>query len=203
MRELNRTQEWGFNDADFPTVPMDVQCNAGEVLVLAVYLPDAGDVSGLKRTIDALWHAVPNTVGLYRKAAASSVAGGVQLARLVQGVWSPGIRWVVLDLTTHTMVSPARALERASVSNLTLAGTELLCLLLLQPDWMKTWKRQGVKAPHLSGIRCSDGRSGVPQFVPYLMRTDDKGEREFFLNVCQETVGGEYYCSPILNRECV
>lgn len=204
IKYLNGVRGWGFTDADFPSAPEEAQLGLNEVLSLAVYLPKKGRQSGLQRTVEELWGAIPEKIGDFTKWRWDGLKTDSKHLRLAPHTdgserdWKPGIRWVVIDLTAGLGKSPRTVLATTDVDDpYQPTGVELLSLLLLQPNWATSWDGKKFFYPNLTGLQFyyNEGWSRVP----FLYRSDD--DRQFELYAAGDDYTGGKWASPAF-REC-
>lgn len=152
--ELNRRRHWGFFPEDFPPVPKVVHLLPSEVLSLAIYLPKKGRQEGLRRTIKELWKATPQKIGSFSKTKLQSFSYPYFELIEMWGPWESGIRWVIIDLASYVDEYPGevRFTQLHRDNSYEMAGVELFSLLMLQPEWLRSWDGTTFFEPFLSGL---------------------------------------------------
>lgn len=197
VNRISAEWNWGFTDADFPSVPENfTPSTATEVLLLSVYLPKSGRIGGLQRTFDDLWRAI-NPPEDYTKHRWDGLESDSKHLRPSSGTWKPGVRWVAFDPNAYHKLSPEKSLEQATASGQTLAGTEVLMAALLFPDWGKGFDGTFSPYPNMSGLQFF--YDGSWSRVPYLNRWDS--DRQFLLSTDWADGARGRWASPVV-REC-
>jgi len=198
VKQLNAEREWGFTESDIPSIPENfTPRTATEVLLLAVYLPKKGKVSGLQRTFDELWQLIKAPQGLTKYRWDELKSDSKHLRSAPGHSHKPGIRWVAFDPNTYRAKSPEQALKLSEQDNVQLAGVEILMAELLFQSWATSWNGDSSPFPNLSGLQFYWNTDW--SYVPYLYRWDD--DRQLELSAIWAVSGSSRYASPSVG-EC-
>ncbi len=174
-----------------PEVPHFVPRTSTELLLLAIYLPDEGELTGEQHTAKSWWDFIVPPIGFSKKLLHPLYSDFTQL-RLVSGIeHRPGIRWVVFDPSANLGKSPKVCWEDPNVLP-TLAGPEVLMALAYFPEWVSTWADDCSPQPDLSGYQANSGSKW--DYCPCFMRWD-KGH-ELQLLALNAADGSTNWASP-------
>ena len=151
------TGEEGFSESDIPEVP-EITLYEGEVLTLAIYLPDKDGVPGYLRTLDAWWDHFQVSEGLksegYNKARWDHLEAREDRIRLIASYeYKPGIRWIVVNTKTYHGESCDKATELAKAEGKTVAGLETIMLLAQCPKWAESWNGKESPYPNATALQ--------------------------------------------------
>lgn len=157
VRQWNDARDWGFTEADFPSVPDGLSlAGALEVLVLAVYLPSKGTgrnhVPSHVRTAQALWdiarHRQPNS---WQWDSLHLDADHLRLLEGIEPSHEPGIRWVMVDLGAHW--NGQDGIRPCDVRSKDSAHAEVLAAAAHFPDWVQAMNGTDVPYVWLPGYQ--------------------------------------------------
>lgn len=199
VRQFNEARGWGFADADFPAIPV-VEMERTEVLLLAVYLPDKGNVSGVQRTFD-------EHVAVIQQQAEGREYGFLQsddpkhLQLQGPSVHKPGLRWVAYDYAAHQDANSEHAVEDLwNVATQGLAASEVLSALMLFPGYGPSMADETVPYANLPGydmtFQIEQSDTSYCPCVSWL-RHGPRLQLDFFPPDCRSYD----YASPVV-REC-
>lgn len=199
VKQLNTERGWGFKETDFPPIPGNawLHMRRDEVLLLAVYLPKQGKVSGLQRTFDELWNLIEAPDGYTNWRWDELKSDSKHLKSAPGHSHRPGVCWVAFDASAYRGKSPEHALARRNEDNTRLAGVEVLMAALLFPTWPTSWNGDSSPFPNMSGLQFY--WNTVWSRVPYLGRWDDDSRLE--LNTDWAEHDNPLWASPSV-REC-
>lgn len=177
VRKLNRKRRWGFKDADFPEIPdenLDVfyRLSMEKVLLLAVYLPGKGNVSGMQRTFEehvcVIRNVLESECGLFWQASGVDANS----MRLKCREHRPGLRWVVYDYAAHYRLAGHAVADLWDVDASNLAASEVLSAVMLFPEYWHSMLGLHAVTPRplLAGYELPNvwnaNKSGVPHLLP-------------------------------------
>lgn len=186
VRQLNHVMKWGFKETDFPASIPELKSNSPTgVLLLAVYLPDKDNMSGIQRTFEEFWRLIQAPPG-YKKWRHESTDGNPKHLRLVSGIeHNPGIRWVEFDLNCEVQSE----LDRP-------AHAEVLISTILCPEWATMWN--GINEPfiELAGYQCIDNDNNCIG-SPHLHRWDED-KKICFYAIRSDCV--DYWAAPVVRE---
>lgn len=149
VRRWNEERHWGFRAEDFHRVDLTPRAGSGPLIVdvIAVYLDERGDISGIRRTCHELWTLAaglqPNTwCWDWYSDRYQQHPKPVLLRDQVDH--RPGIRRVTLDLGAH--FRPGRQIRAGSVRGPDSAHAEVLAAAAHFPRWIRAM--DGKTVPH-------------------------------------------------------
>lgn len=136
-RQLNRRFNWGFAESDFPACPVNPALDEDEMLVLAIYFPEADGVSSAQRTVEKHLEALQ----IYQPQLTVEAQDVNTDAEWLQLQWErqPGIRWVKYKFAANrggNLGLRRTVQELWEGGSVQLAGPEVLSALLLMPGYM-------------------------------------------------------------------
>jgi hypothetical protein len=157
IRQWNEERGWGFTAADFHAVDLSPRAgNLDELVVdvIAVYLPEAGGLDGVRRTCHEMW-----TLAAQQQPHAWSWDWYTDKweqhhkpVRLIDGiVHRPGIRRVTVDLAAH--VVPGRHIRPSQVRGPHSAHAEVLAAAAHFPRWVRAMDGKTVPYAWLCGYQ--------------------------------------------------
>ena len=188
----------GFRACDIPAVPVFVPLTDTEVLLLVVYLPKSGGVSGLYRSFEAWWNSImlPEGTGKRRE---DGINTRRRKLRLVEGLeYKPGIRWVAFDPAAYRGLSPLEAIEASGEDGTTLAHIEVLAAAALFPGWVACW--DSYELPNLSGLTLDRSPLESVHMTPFFEGADFE-DRAMDLRIAESDAADPSWASPTV-REC-
>lgn len=170
VRRWNEERGWGFADSDFPQhIPAFTPSSPLEVLVLAVYLPEA--LLGLIvpdyiRTANELWQIARGLQPNWWQWDSLKLDADHQ--RLLSGIeHKPGIRWVALDLAAHWNAKDG--VRPRDVRDENSAHAEILAAAGHFPQWIQNMDGEKVPYAWLAGYQVTipggEAWTGVPGLV--------------------------------------
>jgi len=151
--------QYGFRPSDIPAVPDSIPRDdtTKELLVLTVFLPHKGREAGLKRTVDAWWKYIDPPIDV-TKLRREDIRSDPQHLRLVPGMkYIPGVRWVLLNPSSHHGKSPKYAIAQSQIDGTTLAQAEVLMAAAQHPEWVLSWDGEASPFPNMSGLQVHSG----------------------------------------------
>jgi hypothetical protein len=180
----------GFRLKDIPLAPeLFTRVTPTEVLMLAVYLPDRGNVPGYLRTLDTWWEFLSPPPG-YTKVRWDGLKSDPALLRLLPGIeYRPGIRWVGFDPFANWNSTNGRTVQSlwAGSDSSSLAHAEVLMGARQLHDWLNGQDGTTIPRPDMAGLQRrepatedeSDEESVAAwQHALYLRRWDDDHQLE-------------------------
>jgi hypothetical protein len=166
VRNWNKMRDWGFTDADFDGLDLTPVERSGLVVdVIAVYLPDEGNTSGIQRTFEELWDIGSSIQpGKWRY---ESLKSDKKHLRLLDGIeHTPGIRRVTLDLGANW--DPKDGIRPMDVRGPDSAHAEVLAAAAHFPDWVQAMDGERVPYVWMPGYQATIPGDGAWRSVPYL-----------------------------------
>lgn len=163
VRQLNAERKWGFADADFPAVPSFMPRTPTEVLLLAVYLPQKGKVSGVRRTFDEHLTVIESQLrgtgrDYYRSDGLKSDRDHLQLFGTAWHEPAMGLRWVAYDYAAnHEPENGHRVDELWKAKANDLAASEVLSALMLFPEYGPSMDGDKTPYANLAGYQANWG----------------------------------------------
>lgn len=142
-KALNKERKWGLKASDFPKVPDFKPETDTEVLVLSINLPEKDGKSGVARTFDELWDAI-DIDGHTKWRWDSLYSDNI---RLFNREHTPGLRWVAYDPNFYWDKEKGRSPESLWNDKESVAASEALSAVLLNPDYVA--QLDGYKVPYI------------------------------------------------------
>jgi hypothetical protein len=136
---LNAERNWGFTDADFPTVP-SVKQSGTEVLLLTVYLPGKDGASDIQRTFDEHLAIIQQQEEARGRNVYQMVRSDRKHLRLLSPSWHepcPDLRWVLYNYAANHGPLNGVAVKDFlwNAKKRGLAASEVLSALMLFPEY--------------------------------------------------------------------
>ncbi|GEM_PF-1822372 len=188
----------GYQPSDIPEVPNFTPWgnNSKKKLLLAVYLPAKGRVSGLARTVDAWWDFIVPPTGI-TKHRWEELKSDSQHLRLVPGVkCNPGIRWVAFDPSAYQGKSPKYAIAQSAIDGTALAHAEVLMAAAQLPQWVSSW--DGVESPYPNMTALQFCLNNRWSHTPYLNRSSTGVRLTLDAYDTLSSVRASYWASPLV-----
>ncbi len=150
VRRWNDERDWGFTETDFNAIDLTPAKHAGLVFdVVAVFLPDQGQISGIQRTFDELWD-VDSSVQPGKRY--ESVKSGPEHLRLLDGInHKPGIRRVTLDCGANW--DPESGIRLIDVRGSDSVHAEALAAAAHFPKWIRAMDGESVPYVWMPGYQ--------------------------------------------------
>jgi hypothetical protein len=175
IRQWNTERSWGFSAADFHSVDLTARARNDPLVVdvVAIYLPDTAERSGVLRTCQELWTVAaeqqPHTWSWdwYR----DSWQDIPKPVRLIDGlVHRPGIRRVTIDLSASYV--PGRHVRPSTLRGPDSAHAEVLAAAAHFPRWVRAMDGDNVPYTWLLGYEVMMRGQRTPLRLPALSWND-------------------------------
>lgn len=175
IRRWNTERRWGFSAADFHSVDLTPRARKDPLVVdvVAIYLPDTAECSGVLRTCQELWTVAAEqqprswSWDWYR----DSWQDIPKPVRLIDGlVHRPGIRRVTLDLSAGYV--PGRHVRPSTLRGPNSAHAEVLAAAAHFPRWVRAMDGDNVPYAWLLGYEVMMRGQRTPLRLPALSWND-------------------------------
>jgi hypothetical protein len=166
VRNWNKMRGWGFTDADFEAIDLTPSERSGLVVdVIAVYLPDEGNTSGVQRTFEELWDIASSLQpGKWRW---EELKSDKKHLRLLDGIeHKPGIRRVTIDLGANW--DPKDGIRPIDVRGSDSVHAEALAAAAHFPDWIQAMDGEHIPYVWMPGYQVTLPGAEAWRNVPYL-----------------------------------
>lgn len=160
FHELNEKNKW-FKASEIPkNIPNFQPKGHNEIPLLSVYLPEKGNLNGVERTFEELYHNIQVPIGYKKERFRNLDLEKARLKLVTRIEHVPGVRWVILQLNDayESSIRSPKAIGR-------LAHAEVLMALIMYPEWFETWNGITVPFINVAGYKCNctnQGRSTSP-----------------------------------------